>query len=146
MSKSLETVYGETLMTTQLSPVRFTINGLPQSLHILRAHRRWENRVCASALPKAKPWEFPVTRGDVLYLFLEDSYSRIQKRPLNITGDAPDNLMLEKLRNGLEQQIERFLGSIPTQFSLLATLQRIRSVVSDVNPYANDYRDLCILK
>lgn len=96
-------------------------------------------------------WEFLVMRGDVLYLCLEDSYSRIQNRLLDITDDAPDNLYFatisEKLRNGLEQQIESFVTEHPdTALIVIDTLQRIRGVVSDMNPYANDYRDLGILK
>jgi hypothetical protein len=90
-------------------------------------------------------------RGDVLYLCLEDSYSRIQNRLLDITDDAPPNLffatMSEKLRGGLEQQIERFLAEHPgTVLIVIDTLQRIRSITNDVNPYASDYRDLGILK
>jgi hypothetical protein len=80
-----------------------------------------------------------------------DSYSRIQNRLLDITDDAPDNLffatMSEKLRGGLEQQIERFLAEHPsTALIVIDTLQRIRNIANDVNPYASDYRDLGILK
>lgn len=96
-------------------------------------------------------WEFPSVRGDVLYLCLEDSYSRIQNRLLDITDDAPPNLyfatMSEKLRGGLEQQIERFLAEHPgTALLVIDTLQRICGVTNDVNPYANDYRDLGIFQ
>ena len=52
----------------------------------------------------------------MLYLCLEDSYSRIQNRLLDITDDAPPNLffatMSEKLHSGLEQQIKRFLAEL----------------------------------
>jgi hypothetical protein len=80
-----------------------------------------------------------------------DSYSRIQNRLLDITNDAPDNLffstMSEKLRCGLEQQIERFLTEHSgTALIVIDTLQRIRSIANEVNPYASDYRDLGILK
>jgi hypothetical protein len=55
--------------------------------------------------------------------------------------------MSEKLRGGLEQQIERFLKEHPgTALIVIDTLQRIRSIANDVNPYASDYRDLGILK
>ena len=87
----------------------------------------------------------------MLYLCLEDSYSRIQNRLLDITDDAPPNLffatMSEKLQSGLEQQIERFLAAHPdTVLIVIDTLQRIRGGVNDANPYASDYRDLGILK
>ena len=82
---------------------------------------------------------------------MEDSYSRIQSRLLDITDDAPPNLffatMSEKLHSGLEQQIERFLAAhSDTVLIAIDTLQRIRSGGSDANPYASDYRDLGILK
>ena len=55
--------------------------------------------------------------------------------------------MSEKLRGGLEQQIERFLKEHPgTALIVIDTLQRIRGIANDVNPYASDYRDLGILK
>ena len=68
----------------------------------------------------------------MLYLCLEDSYSRIQNRLLDITDDTPPNLffatMSEKLHSGLEQQIERFLTSHPdTALIVIDTLQRIRA-------------------
>ena len=103
-------------------------------------------------MAKGEPaWEFPTEQGDVLYFCLEDSYSRIQNRLLDITDDAPPNLffatMSEKLHSGLEQQIERFLAAHPdTVLIVIDTLQRIRSGSNDANPYASDYRDLGILK
>ena len=153
----LNAIDGETLMTTPLPPIRFTIGGLlPQGLHILagapKVGKSWLALwLCLCVAKGETVWEFPVARDDVLYLCLEDSYSRIQNRLLDITDDAPDNLffstMSEKLRGGLEQQIERFLTEHPnTALIVIDTLQRIRSIVSDVNPYASDYRDLGILK
>ncbi|MEA4933462.1 MAG: AAA family ATPase [Lawsonibacter sp.] len=153
----LNAIDGETLMTTPLPPIRFTINGLlPQGLHILagapKVGKSWLALwLCLCVAKGETVWEFPSMRGDVLYLCLEDSYSRIQNRLLDITDDAPDNLffatMAEKLRGGLEQQIERFLAEHPgTVLIVIDTLQRIRGVTNDVSPYANDYRDLGILK
>jgi hypothetical protein len=153
----LSAIDGETLMTTPLPPIRFTISGLlPQGLHILagapKVGKSWLALwLCLCVAKGDNVWEFPVVRGDVLYLCLEDSYSRIQNRLLDITDDAPDNLffatMSEKLRGGLEQQIERFLKEHPgTALIVIDTLQRIRSITNDVNPYASDYRDLSILK
>ena len=153
----LDAIDGETLMTAPLPPIRFTINGLlPQGLHILagapKVGKSWLALwLCLRVAKGEYVWEFPSTRGDVLYLCLEDSYSRIQNRLLDITDDAPDNLffatMSEKLRGGLEQQIERFLTEHPgTVLIVIDTLQRIRGATNDVNPYASDYRDLGILK
>ena len=148
---------GETLLTTVLPPIRFVVSGLlSQGLHVLagapKVGKSWLALHLCLCVVKGKPiWELPVTKGDALYLCLEDSYSRIQKRLLDITDSAPDNLffstMSEKLRSGLEEQIEEFLAKHPdTNLVVIDTLQRVRLVANDVNPYANDYRDLGVLK
>lgn len=153
----LTCIDGETLMTTVLPPIRFVISGLiPQGLHILagapKVGKSWLALWLCLCVAKGKsPWEFPATKGDVLYLCLEDSYSRIQNRLLDITDSAPGNLffatMSEKLRYGLEQQIEQFISNHPdTVLIVIDTLQRIRGISNDTNPYANDYNDLGILK
>ena len=157
MNKTLTYMDGETLMNTVLPPIRFVISHLlPQGLHVLagapKVGKSWLSLWLCLQVAKGEPvWEFPTTQGDVLYLCLEDSYSRIQNRLLDITDDAPPNLffatMSEKLHSGLEQQIERFLIShLDTALIVIDTLQRIRSGVNDANPYASDYRDLGILK
>ena len=157
MPKNLKTIDGETLLITPLPPIRFVASELlPQGLHILagapKVGKSWLALwLCLCVAKGEAVWEFSVMRGDVLYLCLEDSYSRIQNRLLDITDNAPDNLyfatMSEKLRCGLEQQIESFLAEHPnTALIVIDTLQRIRSITNDVNPYANDYRDLSILK
>lgn len=157
MNQPLTYMDGETLMNTVLPPIRFVISQLlPQGLYVLagapKVGKSWLSLWLCLQVAKGKPaWEFPTTQGDVLYLCLEDSYSRIQNRLLDITDDAPPNLffatMSEKLHSGLEQQIERFLTSHPdTALIVIDTLQRIRGGVNDANPYASDYRDLGILK
>ena len=156
-TKNLFTIDGATLMSIPLQPLNFVVDTLfSQGLHILagapKVGKSWLALwLCLCVAKGDNVWEFPSVRGDVLYLCLEDSYSRIQNRLLDITDDAPPNLffatMSEKLRGGLEQQIECFLKEHPsTALIVIDTLQRIRSIASDVNPYANDYRDLGILK
>ena len=55
--------------------------------------------------------------------------------------------MSEKLHSGLVEQIEGFLGAHPdTVLVVIDTLQRIRAVGNEANPYASDYRDLGVLK
>lgn len=157
MEHKLNTMDGETLMNTVLPPIRFVISHLlPQGLHVLagapKVGKSWLSLWLCLQVAKGEPaWEFPTEQGGVLYFCLEDSYSRIQNRLLDITDDAPPNLffatMSEKLNSGLEQQIERFLAAHPdTLLIVIDTLQRIRSGSNDANPYASDYRDLGILK
>ena len=148
---------GETLLTTVLPPIRFVVSGLlSQGLHVLagapKVGKSWLALHLCLCVAQGKPiWGLPVTKGSALYLCLEDSYSRIQNRLLDITDSAPDNLffstMSAKLRSGLEEQIEEFLAKHPdTNLVVIDTFQRIRLIANDVNPYANDYRDLGVLK
>lgn len=153
----LQCIDGETLMTTPMPPIQFIISGLlPQGLHILagppKVGKSWLALwLCLQVSKGEKVWEFESRRGTVLYLCLEDSYARIQKRLLDVTDDAPGNLFFStisaKLREGLEQQITQFLHKhANTVLVVIDTLQRVRSNTSDANPYASDYRDLGILK
>ena len=155
--KPLFTVDGETLTTTLLPPVRFVVEGfLPQGLHLLagasKIGKSWLALwLCLQVAKGEKVWDFPSRSGDVLYLCLEDNYSRIQSRLLDITDEAPGNLHFatasEKLRCGLEQQIQQFLAGHPhTVLVVIDTLQRVRGAGGDANAYANDYRDLEALK
>ena len=148
---------GETLMSTVLPPIRFVVDKLlPQGLHILagapKVGKSWLALWLCLCVAKGEPvWNFPTLRGGVLYLCLEDSYSRIQNRLLDITDNAPADLCFatvsEKLHSGLEEQIEGFLGAHPdTALVVIDTLQRIRAVGNEANPYASDYRDLGVLK
>lgn len=148
---------GETLMTTPLPLLRFIVSGfLPQGLHILagppKAGKSWPVLwLCLRVSKGESVWNYPSKRGSVLCLRLEDSYARIQRRLLDITDDAPDNLFFAtisaRLREGLEQQIEQFL-SVHADTTLVVTdiLQQIRSNSNESNPYASDHRDLGILK
>lgn len=153
----LITMDAGTLLITKLPPTRFIASELiPQGLHILagapKIGKSWlALQICLRVASGETLWNFPVTSGTVLYLCLEDSFSRIQNRLFDITDDAPGNLhfatMSEVIGEGLENQIEDFLKSYPdTVLIVIDTLQRIRKVSADANPYASDYRDIGILK
>lgn len=153
----LITMDAGTLLTTSLPPIRFITGELiPQGLHILagapKIGKSWlALQICLRVASGETLWRFPTARGTVLYLCLEDSFSRIQNRLFGITDEAPGNLhfatMSEVIGEGLENQIEDFLKSYPdTVLVVIDTLQRIRKVNTDANPYASDYRDIGILK
>ncbi|QHA01459.1 AAA family ATPase [Dehalobacter restrictus] len=153
----LITMDAESLLTTPLPPTRFIVSELiPQGVHILagapKVGKSWlALQICLWVASGESLWSFPVTTGTVLYLCLEDSFTRIQNRLFDITDEAPDNLhfatMSEIIGEGLENQIEDFLN-VHTDMVLIVidTLQRIRKVSTDANPYASDYRDIGILK
>ena len=91
-----------------------------------------------------------VKQGTTLYLCLEDSQLRIQNRLFDVTEDAPSNVHFctesRILGDGLTEQLELFLNEHPdTVLVIIDTLQMIRGTTYD-NTYANDYRDLSVLK
>ena len=155
--KKLETMTAEQLQSAPYSPVPFLVDELlPEGLHILagapKIGKSWLALWLCLCVSQGQPlWNFTVTQGEVLYLSLEDSYRRIQSRLFDLTEDAPPTLhfaiMADTLKHGLEQQIEQFLTEHPaTKLVVIDTLQRVRSAGSDSNLYANDYRDIGLLK
>lgn len=158
MPKKLETIDGETLMTTPLQPIKFIVQGLiPQGLHVLagspKIGKSWLSLwICLQVAKGEKVWEFETTKSDVLYLCLEDSFARIQSRLFEITDEAPPTLhfaiMSEAIGTGLEHQMESFIREHPhTGLIVIDTLQKVRKTVSaNVNPYAADYDGINALK
>ncbi|HMN14514.1 MAG TPA: AAA family ATPase, partial [Bellilinea sp.] len=158
MPKKLETMDAETLMTTPMDPLKFIVSKLiPQGLHILagspKIGKSWLALwICLQVAKGEKVWGLETLKSEVLYLCLEDSFSRIQSRLFEITDDAPPNLhfaiMSDAIGNGLEIQIENFLKEHPsTGLIVIDTLQKVRKTVSsNVNPYATDYDDINSLK
>ena len=152
-----ETIDAETLLLTPLPPIRFIVDELlPLGLHILagaaKIGKSWLALWWCLQIARGDTiWKYDASRCTVLYLCLEDSYSRIQNRLFDLTGDAPDNLhfaiVANQLGAGLEGQIESFVQEHrDTGLVVIDTLQYIRPVSKDANAYANDYRDMRALK
>ena len=97
-------------------------------------------------------WGYPVHQGDVLYLALEDDYSRLQKRLARMFGtEENDNLHFaiesKQLNNGLEEQIEAYIRQRPNlRLIIFDTLQKIRELGGDKFSYASDYEIVTVLK
>ncbi len=96
-------------------------------------------------------WNYKVNKGTVLYLALEDDYSRLQKRLYQMFGtDSADNLYLSvsasQLNDGLDKQLESFITKhADTKLIIIDTLQKVREVSSDYS-YSNDYEIISRLK
>lgn len=155
--QQLQTIDADTLLSTTLPPTRFIIDRLlPQGLHILagapKVGKSWLALwLCLQVAQGTSVWDFPTHRGTVLYLCLEDSLTRIQSRLFQITDDAPEALHFATIAagigEGLEEQLTNFLTQHPdTSLVVIDTLQRIRTGSDSGNPYANDYRDISVLK
>ncbi|MFQ9276221.1 MAG: AAA family ATPase, partial [Christensenellales bacterium] len=153
----LQTIDADTLQSTAYEPVSFVVDDLlPQGLHLLagapKIGKSWLALWLCLCAAQGKPlWTFATRPCEVLYLCLEDSFQRIQSRLFDLTEDAPPTLhfavMSQQLHNGLVEQIEQFLKEHPqTKLIVIDTLQRIRTVGNDANPYASDYRDIGVLK
>mgnify|MGYP000721715466 CR=1 FL=1 len=155
--KKLNTIDADTLQTISYEPITFLVNDLlPQGLHLLagapKIGKSWLALWLGLQVARGESlWNFPTHSCEVLYLCLEDSFQRIQSRLFDLTEDAPPTLhfavMSQQLHNGLVEQIEQFLKEHPqTRLIVIDTLQRIRTMSNDANPYANDYRDIGVLK
>ena len=127
---------------------------LSQGLHILagspKVGKSWLALWLAVTVAKGElVWNMASKQGTTLYLCLEDSVLRIQNRLFEITEDAPDSVHFctecAPIGQGLEEQVEHFLAQYPdTVLVIVDTLQMIRPVHDAT--YANDYRDLSVLK
>ena len=97
-------------------------------------------------------WGFPVRKGTVLYLALEDDYGRLQERLYRMFGTAEnENLFFsvsaKQLGKGLDEQLTWFLREHPdTSLVIIDTLQKVREVGGDTYSYANDYQIITRLK
>ena len=148
----LLTIDGETLMSQPLTPLNFVVDTLlSQGLHILAGSPKVGKSWLAVTVAKGEAvWGMGVKQGTTLYLCLEDSTLRIQNRLFEITEDAPASVHFstnsDTLGKGLEEQLRVFLSEHPdTVLVIIDTLQMIRGTGYD-NTYANDYRDLSVLK
>ena len=97
-------------------------------------------------------WGFPVRRGTVLYLALEDDFSRLQERMYRMFGtESAENLHFSiasvKLNEGLDEQLADFARQHPdTKLIIIDTLQRVRDLNREQYSYSGDYDAIARLK
>lgn len=94
---------------------------------------------------------FSSRQGTVLYLALEDTYERLQKRLAQMTEQDSEHLILsvfsETLDEGLLERLTDFWGEhADTVLVIIDTLQRVRGRTPDNGSYAADYDTLARLK
>lgn len=95
--------------------------------------------------------EHATCEAEVLYLCLEDTFSRIQQRLFLLADEAKPTLhfaiVAQKISNGLFGQIDSFLNEKPnTKLVIVDTLQMVRQSSAQSNIYALDYADANALK
>lgn len=97
-------------------------------------------------------WNYPVRKGTVLYLALEDDYRRLQERSYWMFGTAENESLFfsvsaGQLGSGLDEQLTNFLQEHPdTSLIIIDTLQKVREIGGDNYSYANDYQIITRLK
>lgn len=97
-------------------------------------------------------WDYPVRKGTVLYLALEDDYARLQRRLSGMFGiECADNLYFatqaKPLNEGLDRQLEGFLKERKdARLIIIDTLQKVREVGGDRYSYSSDYEIVTKLK
>ena len=94
---------------------------------------------------------FPSRQGTVLYLALEDTYERLQKRLAQMTDQDSEHLILsvfsETLDEGLIERLTDFWSEhTDAVLIIIDTLQRVRGRIPDNGSYAADYDTLAGLK
>ena len=97
-------------------------------------------------------WDYPVRKGTVLYLALEDDYARLQKRLSRMFGmESSENLYFDTqsktLYEGLDEQLNQFVKEhTDARMIIIDTLQKVREVGGDKFSYASDYEIVTKLK
>lgn len=97
-------------------------------------------------------WGFPVAKGTVLYLALEDDYARLQRRLSKMFGmEGSSNLHFatqsKALKQGLEEQLHKFVKEHEdARLIIIDTLQKVREASGDKLSYGNDYEIVTKLK
>ena len=97
-------------------------------------------------------WDYPVRKGSVLYLALEDDYHRLQERLYRMFGTdcAPDlhfSVSAHQLGRGLNEQLQGFITEHKaTRLIIIDTLQKVREISGDGYSYGSDYDIITQLK
>ena len=98
-------------------------------------------------------WGREIEPHTVLYLSLEDTFNRLQKRLLQLVGseEAPERLVMQtecsSIGQGLEEQLVSFIYQHPdTGLIVIDTLQKVRSNDQNNSMYASDYKEISALK
>jgi len=153
--KIFTTLDGNTLMAQTFEPLRFSVEKiLPHGLFILagspKIGKSWLSLdLCQAVASGGKLWEYNAVQGDVLYLALEDNYSRLQSRLKQLEAERLDISRLHLttssfgLEDGLLEQVNNFVTEYPaTNLIAIDTLEHVRNGEQDKSMYSCDYRDM----
>ena len=153
----LDAVNANELMDMEFQPTGWLIEKLlGKGVYLLagasKIGKSWLVLWLADRVSKGeKVWDFKTEQCDVLYVSLEDTAQRIQRRLSEVTGGEADRVWIateaELLGSGFEQQLGNFLTVHPgVGFVIIDTLQRIRQMKSEKYSYSGDYEVMTALK
>ena len=153
----LDTVTASELLDTAYQPLEELIEGmLSPGVYILagasKIGKSWLVLQIAHHISTGTPlWGRKTIKSGVLYLALEDTPRRIQRRLLQIsdgeTGEISFATEAEILGNGFEQQVSNFLQDhTDVKLVIVDTLVKVRQANASVNAYADDYATMTSFK
>ena len=153
----LHTITAAELLDTTYQPLEELIEGmLSPGVYILagasKIGKSWLVLQIAHHISTGTPlWGRKTIKSDVLYLALEDTERRIQRRLLQIcqgeTGNISFATEAEILGNGFERQVMDFLQEHPeARLVIIDTLIKVRKASTTSNAYADDYATMTAFK
>lgn len=154
--EDLKIINADNLLYTTLTESEFIVNEiLPVGLHIFcgapKVGKSWLMLdLCIKVSKGEEVWNLKTNKCDVLYLALEDTHQRLQKRLFKLTDEIDSNFHIaiesNKITNGLVTQLENAIKQYPkTRLVVIDTLQKVRKQSNDVN-YSADYGEISTLK
>lgn len=154
--EDLKIINADNLLYTSLNESEFIIEEiLPVGLHIFcgapKVGKSWLMLdLCIKVSKGEALWNLKTKQCDVLYLALEDTYQRLQKRLFKLTDEIGSNFHIaiesNKITNGLVVQLENAIKQYPNiRLVVIDTLQKVRKQSNDVN-YSADYGEISTLK
>lgn len=154
--EDLKIINADNLLYTTLTESEFIVDEiLPVGLHIFcgapKVGKSWLMLdLCIKVSKGEEIWNLKTNKCDVLYLALEDTHQRLQKRLFKLTDEIDSNFHIaiesNKITNGLVMQLENAIKQYPnTRLVVIDTLQKVRKQSNDVN-YSADYGDISTLK
>ena len=153
----LEYITSDEVMDMEFSAPVFVVDGLiPRGLSLFcgqsKIGKSWLALWLSHRISTGQDvWGFQVRQCEVMYLCLEDTLDRLQRRLVEVTGGESGRIYLatqaEIMGNGLEEQLTGFLTSHPkVGLVIIDTLQKVRELKSEQCSYAGDYNAMSRLK
>ena len=154
--EDLKIINADNLLYTTLTESEFIVDEiLPVGLHIFcgapKVGKSWLMLdLCIKVSKGEELWSLKTNKCDVLYLALEDTHQRLQKRLFKLTDDIDSNFHIaiesNKITNGLIMQLENVIKQYPNiRLVVIDTLQKVRKQNNDIN-YSADYGEMTTLK